>query len=114
MRKVIETALHAIESGQHEVLEQCLHPAVTYRRPGRPVISGRDRVMDYYRTGRAALTSHILIDEVLVDGDKAVALGLVEGRTREGAPIKEQFADSYRFEDGLIRDRTTYFFRHGF
>ena len=114
MRDLILTVHKAIEAGAHDLLETCFHPSMTYRRPGEPVIAGRSAVMDYYRTRRPALTSSIIVDEVLIEGDKAVAFGMVEGRCRDGAPIHERFADAYRFEDGLIRDRTTYFFRHGF
>lgn len=112
--ELIETAFRAIEAGDHDVLETCLHPDVTYRRPGVKVLSGRQAVMDWYRRERVALTSRILMDEVVADGDRAVVLGMVEGRGRDGAPIHERFADAYAFQDGLIRDRTTYFFRHGF
>ncbi|KQW80823.1 nuclear transport factor 2 family protein [Brevundimonas sp. Root1279] len=114
MHDLIETAFRAIEMGDHDVLETCLHPDVTYRRPGVKVLSGRDEVMNWYRRERVALTSRILMDEVVAEGDRAVVLGMVEGRGRDGAPIHERFADAYAFEDGLIRDRTTYFFRHGF
>ena len=111
---LIETAFRAIEMGDHDVLETCLHPDVTYRRPGQKILAGREAVMAYYRRDRAALTSRILMDEVVAQGDRAVVMGMVEGRGRDGAPIHERFADAYAFQDGLIRDRTTYFFRHGF
>jgi uncharacterized protein len=114
MRRLIETAHGAIERGDHDVLETCLHRDVVYRRPGQAVLIGRDAVLDYYRRSRSAATSRILIDEMVCQGDRAVALGMVEGRARDGAPIHERFADAYGFEAGLIRDRTTYFFRHGF
>jgi len=114
LRDLILTVHKAIEAGEHDLLETCFHPAITYRRPGEPILTGRPSVMDYYRTRRTALTSAIPVDDVVLEGERAVALGMIEGRTREGAPIHERFADAYRFEDGLIRERTTYFFRHGF
>jgi ketosteroid isomerase-like protein len=114
LRDLILTVHRAIETGAHDLLETCFHPSVTYRRPGEPVIAGLADLMDYYRIRRAALTSSIIVDDVLLEGDRAVAFGMVEGRCRDGAPIHERFADAYRFENGLIRDRTTYFFRHGF
>jgi uncharacterized protein len=113
-RALIEQSLAAIEMGDHDVLEACLHPEVIYRRPGQPVLSGRDAVIDYYRRHRSAKTSQILLDEFVCEGDRAVAMGLVEGRGHDGAPIHERFADAYRIKDGLIRERTTYFFRQGF
>jgi ketosteroid isomerase-like protein len=114
MLDLIQTVHRAIEMGDHDVLETCLHPNVTYRRPGHRVLAGRDAVMAYYRRERTAATSRILLEEVVSQGDRAVVMGLVEGRGRDGAPIHERFADAYGFEDGLVRDRTTYFFRHGF
>jgi ketosteroid isomerase-like protein len=114
LRDLILTVYRAVETGAHDLLETSFHPAVTWRRPGEPVIAGLADLMDYYRSRRAALTSSIIVDDVVIEGDRAVAFGMVEGRCRDGAPIHERFADSCRFEDGLIRDRTTYFFRHGF
>jgi ketosteroid isomerase-like protein len=114
VRDLILTVHKAIELGDHDTLDSCLHDDVTYRRPGSPVISGREAVIDWYRRKRTALTSTIHIDELVVEGDRAVAMGMVEGRARDGSPIHERFADAYRFQDGLVRDRTTYFFRHGF
>ncbi len=113
-RTLIEQALAAIEMGNHDALEACLHPAVIYRRPGQPILSGRETVVDYYRRHRSAKTSRILIDEMVCEGERVVAMGLVEGRGHDGAPIHERFADAYRIEGGLIRERTTYFFRQGF
>ena len=114
LHTLIRTAFTAIETGDHDFLETCLHPDITYRRPGLKVLAGRAAVMNYYRRDCSALTSRILMDEMVTDGDWAVVMGMVEGRGRDGAPIHERFADAYGFEDGLIRDRTTYFFRHGF
>ncbi|WP_226635568.1 nuclear transport factor 2 family protein [Brevundimonas poindexterae] len=113
-RTIVERSLAAIEMGDHDVLEACLHPQVIYRRPGQPVLSGREAVVDYYRRHRSAKTSQILIDDMVCEGDRVVAMGLVEGRGHDGAPIHERFADAYRLEGGLIRERTTYFFRQGF
>ena len=95
-RTLIEQSLAAIESGNHDVLETCLHPEVIYRRPGQSILSGREAVIDYYRRHRSAKTSQILLDELVCEGDRAVAMGLVEGRGHDGAPIHERFADAYR------------------
>jgi ketosteroid isomerase-like protein len=114
MRDLIFKAHDAIATGQHDVLETCFHQQVTYRRPGQGIISGLSALMKFYRQERSALTSTIIVDQIVVEGDTAVALGMVEGRSRIGAPIHERFADAFTFENGLIRDRTTYFFRHGF
>jgi ketosteroid isomerase-like protein len=113
-QRVIESLFEAIERLDTDVLASHLHEHIVYRRPGRPVLIGRDAVASYYKTERPALTSRILVEALFVDGETVIAVGLVEGRSREGALLSERFADVFLFEDVSIRDRTTYFYRTGF
>jgi ketosteroid isomerase-like protein len=84
-RSLIEQSLAAIEMGDHDVLEACLHPEVIYRRPGQPVLSGRDAVIDYYRRHRSAKTSQILLDEFVCEGDRAGDMTVP--RSMSGSPM---------------------------
>lgn len=110
----IRALYEAIELGNFDALGEFFHDKAVYRRPGCSPMVGRSRIIDYYRRVRSIATSRIIVDSVIAQGVQAVASGLVEGRGREGEPVHEQFADLYAFENGLVIQRTTYFFRHGF
>ena len=110
----IRALYQAIELGNFDVLGECFHEQAVYRRPGGAPIVSRARIIDYYRRDRAVATSRILVETIVSQGAHAVAMGLVEGRGREGEPVHEQFADVYEFAEGAVTRRTTYFFRHGF
>ena len=110
----IRTIYAAIETGNHDALGEMFHATAVYRRPGSAPLLGRDRIIDFYRAIRSAATSHIMVESVISQGHRAVAFGLVEGRGRNGERVHEQFADVYEFDDGLVRARTTYFYRYGF
>lgn len=112
--RIIRTLYEAIELGNIDALGECFHEQAIYRRPGAAPIVGRGRIVDYYRSVRAIATTRIIVETVVAQGDQAVAMGLVEGRGRDGQPVHEQFADRYEFAGGLVTRRTTYFFRHGF
>jgi ketosteroid isomerase-like protein len=91
-------------------LATCFHPEVTYERPGYEPLVGLDRLMRFYREERAILESHHTLDEVLQVADSGAAWGQVVGRLSTGGAFDLQFAEVYRFADGLIAARRSYFF----
>lgn len=88
----------------------CVHDQIEYDRPGYETLKGKHAYLDFYmHRRRIAHGEHRLVD-VMIDGDMAVCFGVFEGVSRTGERLKAEFADRYRFEDGKILGRTTYFY----
>lgn len=50
----------------------------------------------------------ITVTNILVDGDKAAADGIIEAETLTGKAYRQNFCDIYQFENGMVRYLSTY------
>ena len=106
-----EDLFHAIDTASWNDLPNFFHPDIVYERPGYAPISGLDALRDFYSNTRIIAEGKHSLDGGLRDADKAICWGHFRGRSKSGDPLEERFADAYELEDGLIRKRTTFFFR---
>lgn len=81
-----------------------------YRRPGYAEMRGRGALAHFYGAERVIAGGRHTIEAILIDGASAAVRGLFRGVLRDGKDVDVGFADFMRFEDGLIADRTTYFY----
>jgi ketosteroid isomerase-like protein len=86
------------------------HPACRYERPGFPVITGVDDMLDFYVRRRPILSGRHTLDSVVEAGEHVFASGSFEGELRSGDTLQLRFADHYVFEADRILNRTTFFF----
>jgi ketosteroid isomerase-like protein len=93
-----------------EKLPEFFSPAITYSRPGFPVISGIDGLDHFYREARQVRKGVHTINEILTERDILVCRGRFAGEMMSGNQVETDFADFYRLEDGRIIERRTYFF----
>ena len=82
-----------------------------YRRPGYAAMEGHRALEEFYGSQRVIAGGRHTIESVVVDGANAAIRGRFDGVLRDGEEVEVGFADFMRFEDGLIADRTTYFFK---
>ena len=54
-------------------------------------------------------TIKITVTQILIDGDRAAAEGIMEAETLSGKPYRQQFCDLYLFEHNLVKKLTSYF-----
>lgn len=99
-----------IDKADWPALEECFHPDATYERPGYDPLVGRDRLMQFYRYERAVASGQHTVDGSLTNGEDGAAWGRMAGTLKTGMSVTVQFAEVYRFEDGKIRHRRSYFF----
>ncbi|WP_341719208.1 nuclear transport factor 2 family protein [Micromonospora sp. FIMYZ51] len=107
---LISRMFHQIDQADWTELATCFHPEVIYERPGYEPLVGLDRLMRFYRDERAIVESHHTLDEVLRVAESGAAWGQVVGRLVTGVAFDLQFAEIYRFTDGLVAVRRSYFF----
>ena len=82
-----------------------------YDRPGYPTMVGQE-ITDFYHGERVIESGAHSLTEILVEGDRASARGTFNGRLKDGTDASVGFADFFEFDvDGLIAERTTYFYR---
>jgi ketosteroid isomerase-like protein len=106
-----EDLFAAIDSASWNDLPNFFHPDVVYERPGYPPIEGLPALLDFYNRVRIIAEGKHSLEGGLRDTDTAICWGQFNGHAKSGDVLAERFADAYELEDGLIRKRTTYFFR---
>lgn len=106
-----EDLFRAIDTRNWSELPRYFHADIVYERPGYPPIEGIDALLEFYQSVRIIAEGRHLLDGGLRDADKAICWGHFRGRSKTGDELAERFADAYELEEGVIRKRTTYFFR---
>lgn len=80
-----------------------------YRRPGYPSLEGTEALLVFYGADRVIAQGRHAVETVLVEGDRTAVQGRFEGVLRNGQKVSLRFADVFRWKDGLIAERDTYF-----
>lgn len=80
-----------------------------YRRPGYPPFVGTQELLTFYSGDRVILSGRHTLDTVFATGDRVAVQGHFHGLLRDGSTADLRFADIFRFEDGQIAERDTYF-----
>ncbi|PXV55920.1 hypothetical protein SAMN04487785_10881 [Dyella jiangningensis] len=106
-----EDLFHVIDTATWSDLPQFFHADVVYERPGYPPIDGIDALLAFYSSTRIVAEGKHSLDGGLREGGSAICWGRFQGRSKTGEVLAERFADAYELENGVIRKRTTYFFR---
>lgn len=106
-----EDLFRVIDTAAWTDLPRFFHAEVVYERPGYPPIEGIDALFDFYSFTRIIAEGTHSLDGGLHEDGKAICWGHFHGRSKTGEELSERFADAYELEDGVIKKRTTYFFR---
>lgn len=100
----------AVDAMDWTTLAGFFHPAVVYERPGFPPLTGRDRVLRFYRVERPITRSAHRIDGIVIEHDRGAAWGLADCVLADGTAMKIGFADIFHFDEDMITLRRTHFF----
>ena len=101
----------AIDSKAIDQLPKYFDNTITYERPGFPVISGIEGLLDFYQNRRIIAEGKHMVESIVTDDHRGVAVGVFKGRLKSGAKAEERFADACWFNGGKISHRRTYFFQ---
>ena len=112
MRQIDLQAMYAtIDAARWSDLRQFFHPQMVYLRPGYTPLEGIDAVLHFYEHVRVIGEGVHTVTLAVAEGSHQAAFGRFVGRSRDGRPLDEEFADSFVIQDGLILRRQSYFFR---
>ncbi len=106
-----EDLFGAIDSASWSDLSRFFHEDVVYERPGYPPITGLQALLDFYSQTRIIAEGKHSLEGGLRATGQAICWGQFNGCAKNGDVLAERFADAYELQDGLIRKRTTFFFR---
>ncbi len=104
----LEAMFRTIDASDWDGLGRFLHPELVYDRPGFDRLEGRDAVLRFYREVRTIRGEH-RFEGFAIQPDAGACWGRFVGRTLDGTPVDLEFADCYRFKDGLLWRRKSYF-----
>lgn len=93
----------AMDAGDVPRAMTVFHPDARYQRAGTPELVGREAITRFYTEQRPPGGQHRL-DALATTPDRV----LVEGRFVPEPGRSVRFCDSFRFDDGLVVERTTY------
>lgn len=110
-KSFFELMFSYIDGCEWSNLSRAFAPQASYARPGYLELKGFDAIHTFYVRDRIILSGRHTIEGCVVDGDDASCWGVFEGVSRDGVPLAERFADTYRLCNGLIVHRRTHFFR---
>lgn len=108
-RENLETMFAAIDARDWNGAARHFHPEMQYERPGYELIDGREANLAFYRDIRKIQGVH-LFDGFAITPDTGACWGRFVGHRSDGTPLDLQFADCYRFRDGLLWRRKSFFF----
>ncbi len=108
-RADLEAMFRAVDASEWDTMAEYFHPALVYERPGFPLLEGRDQNLRFYRETRTYRGEH-RFECFAIEPDAGASWGRFVGTTKDGTPIDVQFADCYRFKDGLLWRRKSHFF----
>lgn len=106
----LRTMFQAIDASDWAAFPEVYHADVVYERPGYPPLRGLDEVTRFYEKDRRIAGGTHHVDGIVIDGDQGACWGTLTGVLNDGAEINVTFADIYRFADGRIVSRRSYFF----
>lgn len=107
-RADLEAMFRTIDRSDWDALARYFHPDLCYERPGLPMLEGRDANLRFYRELRTIRGEH-LFERFVIEPDAGACWGRFVGHRQDGTPLDLEFADCYRFKDGLLWRRKSYF-----
>jgi len=107
----VRNLFEAIDDRRWPSLENFFAKDMIYERPGYAPLIGYDRILKFYREERVIACGRHLLEEIVVDDDGGACWGRFIGEHKNGSQIDERFADTYKFENGRVKVRKSYFFR---
>ena len=100
----------AIDAADWTALAAFWHPDAVYERPGYEPLTGRDRVLRFYRDERVISSGTHRVEGVVIEDGRGAAWGSMRGVRKDGEPVSLGFADVYHFQDATILRRRSHFF----
>ena len=110
-RDLVSRLFRVIDARRFDAFGEVFTPDAVYHRPGYDPLVGLPALAHFYTDVRVIAAGGHEVDHVLAGDGVAACWGTFRGTSRDGAPLEEQFSDTYVVRDGRIAVRRTFFFR---
>ncbi len=110
-KEIILQLFSIVDSNDWESLQEVFCNDIVYERPGYSPFVGYSSLVHFYKNERIIASGKHYLERIVVEDNYGACWGTFVGEKKDGANVREQFADIYTFEDGYIKQRRTYFFR---
>lgn len=108
--EIVRKMFTAIDGCRFEALKELMHPDAIYERPGYGAFSGIGQIVDFYQNKRVIRDGNHAILDFVSDGSSAMACGHFKGRKKDESAVDIHYAEIYRFHEGKICYRRSYFY----
>lgn len=108
-RADLETMFRAVDATDWDTVARYFHPEMIYHRPGFPELVSGAEVARFYREMRSIRGDH-RFEGFAIEPESGACWGRFVGHRKDGTPLDLEFADCYRFKDGLLWRRKSFFY----
>jgi hypothetical protein len=108
---LITRLFERVDSRNWEALREVFTGDIIYERPGYEPLVGIERVIKFYRAERVIVSGRHYLENMVLNEHAGACWGRFIGMHKNNSAIDERFADVYRFKNGMICNRQSYFFR---
>ena len=98
-----------IDAGDITAALACFASEAIYRRPGYDPLIGLAEIEKFYDATRVVGPGRHRIEAIVDSGDEVAVRGSFEGTFRDGSPLQARWGDFWRFADGKVVERNSYF-----
>jgi ketosteroid isomerase-like protein len=74
---------------------------------GTPSVTGKEKVREFMNKMKPEGPVQLTISDMIAEGDKVAVQGTIK-MTMEGKPFEGTYCDVYRFDNGKIKELTSY------
>ena len=107
-KKVVEKYMERFNAGDHAKILSCLTEDVVWDMPGFFYLEGKDQFDGEIENDAFEGRPTIAIIRMIEEGNTVVAEGTVKSKMKNGGMLDALFCDVFHFENGKIRQLTTY------
>lgn len=114
-RSVVQRLIDAINALDFETVRRLQSPDLHFWFPGSTEVSGQCHSRDEYEEMVGVVFGYLdetgfdlTIDNLIVDGEYAVAQASGKATTKNGVPYNNTYCMVWRVQDGLITEMTEY------
>lgn len=98
-----------IDAGDVPAALACFASTAVYRRPGYDPLVGFPSIAKFYDDTRVVGPGRHAIEAIVESPDEIAVRGRFDGTYRDGSGLHARWGDFWRFEDGKVVERNSYF-----
>lgn len=98
-----------IDAGDVPAALECFASTAVYRRPGYEPLVGAAAIAQFYDDTRVVGPGKHVVEAIVESADEIAVRGRFDGTFRDGSALHARWGDFWRFENGRVVERNSYF-----